>query len=473
MTADRELGQPACPSPPARPTPVWLAAAARALAECPADPAGTAGSTAEAVWYTEYGHIDNAMVVEGQIVDPGAYIGDIAAHGSGAHLHFGLGDGQDLGTVFGTSPTSLISVCGQTQEVAEWLPVRYVGSRDGSAAGPAKTSAFSEAQLRWIRARTGAPVDAIEDWYAQLGSPRHSGYEYYTLDLNMYGDTDIDEGMPVYNACIGTDVRTTCIMSRLIGDTYGIVLKHEKVGTSGSAGSSGSSGSGSGSGSSGSAGSFDSPYDYYFFYYYFFFIDGDDVTYYETDLVTQVCPIFTTIQNGSGTIDVVTGITVERRHTSLAMGSQLGAAFCETNPTDCCSPGGSGSGSSGSGGSGSSGGGGTVTVPCCSNALPETLRATFSGALAALGTVTLTWNAGASQWGATTSGCGYTQVRLECVGGVWQFGGLGIDPTDGVTPLSLSPSLHNPSATCDPLHLEFYGSATGTCSGPYAVIIEP
>jgi hypothetical protein len=113
-----------------------------------------------------------------------------------------------------------------------------------------------------------------------------------------------------------------------------------------------------------------------------------------------------------------------------------------------------------------------VTVACCANALPETLTCAFGGALSALGTVTLTWNAGASQWGATVSGCGYTQVRLECTGGVWQFGGLGIDPTDGVTPLMLDPDLHNPSATCDPFHLEFYGSAVGTCSGVYSVIIN-
>ena len=99
------------------------------------------------------------------------------------------------------------------------------------------------------------------------------------------------------------------------------------------------------------------------------------------------------------------------------------------------------------------GGSGTVTVPCCSNPLPQTLHVTFTGALS--GSYALTWD-GAHTWTNTNvTGCGGAVVSsdLSCASGHWS--------------LTLGASSGIGSGTCSPLSLSFTiltpcGSVTAT-----------
>jgi hypothetical protein len=87
------------------------------------------------------------------------------------------------------------------------------------------------------------------------------------------------------------------------------------------------------------------------------------------------------------------------------------------------------------------GGSGTVTVPCCSNPLPQTLHVTFTGALSA--SYALAWD-GAHTWTNTSAtGCGgaTASVDLACASGHWS--------------LTLGASSGMGSGTCSPLSLSF------------------
>jgi hypothetical protein len=120
-----------------------------------------------------------------------------------------------------------------------------------------------------------------------------------------------------------------------------------------------------------------------------------------------------------------------------------------------CSGDGSGSGSGGGGG----GGGGTVATPCCpDDLLPATLTATFGGALAGLGTVTLTYVGTGTSWTGSTSGpCGNVNVTLICdtIADKWEMALLG--DTSGGWELVVADS-------CDPLLINAtFRAITGAC----------
>ncbi len=56
-----------------------------------------------------------------------------------------------------------------------------------------------------------------------------------------------------------------------------------------------------------------------------------------------------------------------------------------------------------------------VVVGCCPNALPATVHVTFTGTLAALGSVPLSWDTTSGQWLGTATGCGGgVNVNLSC-----------------------------------------------------------
>lgn len=375
----------------------------------PEDAAGSgSGCGSGAQWYTSYQHISEPLYAVGATVPPGALIATIldgTAYGQpgNSHLHFGLGDGQDIGTIVGSGPSAIVSVTGQTYDVADWLPVPYTGSRDPTAAGPARASAFTQQQLLTIRARTQCPVVFPHQWVAVLGSPFHASYEYYCLDLNippLYRDNDHD--IDVYNACVGSDTATVCVLKQELDNGWVMVLQHT-VGTGGCDPVTPTVGSGYGSGTGPVVTNI---YNTNFYTWIINYGSNVDYPTGTTSLyvVTNVCPVFETIDFGGsvGTKTLQVGTNVEYRLLTLPPGTTVGAAFCEEDPTDCCDAGTTGSG----GGSGSGGSGSGVT--CCGghNGIGTTVTVTFTNVLAfscADGvTMTLTWNGtrwnGSSVW---------------------------------------------------------------------------
>jgi len=230
-------------------------------------PAVTPAGGGSATWYTSYQHLTEPTCSVGDVVPPGAQIATIALQDGGGHLHFGLGDGQNIGSSTGSGPSVILSVTGQTQEVADWFPFPYVNTRDPSAPGPALPSAFSPGQLAWIKARTSSPVGDAAGWVALLGSPFHASYEYYCLDLNLLPlAAEGDVGHAVYNACTGADVETVCVLKAELSNGWICVLRHN----------------GSGSGP---------VYGDTFINNFYLWVDGgDSPTTYTTDVVTNVCP---------------------------------------------------------------------------------------------------------------------------------------------------------------------------------------
>lgn len=108
---------------------------------------------------------------------------------------------------------------------------------------------------------------------------------------------------------------------------------------------------------------------------------------------------------------------------------------------------------------GGGGGGGTIGTDCCpTTLLPTTLYVIFGGALASLGTKTVTWDAGPAQWrSAPFAACGAgseSRVHLSCSGTTWT--------------VSYSTVFTGQSATitsCSPLTVDISGTAAGTCPG--------
>lgn len=114
--------------------------------------------------------------------------------------------------------------------------------------------------------------------------------------------------------------------------------------------------------------------------------------------------------------------------------------------------------------------GGTVETECCTpDLLPESLYATFSGALAGVGTLHLTYVAGGllgGVWRAFTAACGGTTFDFLCQagGGNWTLSALGntVVNMDG-----------DPAATsCVPFLWSDTGVASGTCSGAFGVTVR-
>jgi hypothetical protein len=125
----------------------------------------------------------------------------------------------------------------------------------------------------------------------------------------------------------------------------------------------------------------------------------------------------------------------------------------------------------GSGGGGGGGGGGTIETSCCPDRLlPTTFHATFSGSLAALGSVTLTFT-GVSSWaGHGGSACGddgdHDLMTFTCIGATFQLTHPG-GGSSGGTMFSAVASVES----CTPFLWRGSGTASGVCGGAWAVTI--
>lgn len=157
-------------------------------------------------------------------------------------------------------------------------------------------------------------------------------------------------------------------------------------------------------------------------------------------------------------IRVMTGITVERRTVTFALGTTLGAKVCETNPTDCCvTASGSGDGS----GSGAASGSGGVSTGCCSESIPEVLLVTVTNKTGDCTCLPDSFNLTLADeyWSnfAVEGTCGPVDFSLNCSNGIF-----GLHSTScglGRIPASVS---------CDPFEVTFTGlSCSGTCSGTF------
>ena len=212
-------------------------------------------STDCVTWYTGYLHLATVLVDVDDELTPGQQIGTIGAYATGAHLHFSLGDGQNL--LDGSE-----SFVGQTVEVSEWLGLPVVGAYNPSVIPPHATT-LSAADLAYIRLRTALPVDSALSWVSARGSLLHRGYEYYAQDISLPPlDNQSEAGQEVTLAIgpEGVDVTSTVVWVQDLGsDGWAVVVKHEsrpcQTGSSGSGSSGGSGGSGGGSGGSGGSGS--------------------------------------------------------------------------------------------------------------------------------------------------------------------------------------------------------------------------
>lgn len=112
----------------------------------------------------------------------------------------------------------------------------------------------------------------------------------------------------------------------------------------------------------------------------------------------------------------------------------------------------------------SSSAGPTTTVSCCGTTpIPQTLYATFSGTLAAIGTLTIVWDG--TKWNFSGSAaCGLTGFSFRCIGGTtWVIGVTG----------SLTIGSSATSVTCSPFSATVTSTAlSGPCgSGAFTVTI--
>jgi hypothetical protein len=142
---------------------------------------------------------------------------------------------------------------------------------------------------------------------------------------------------------------------------------------------------------------------------------------------------------------------------------------------------GSSSSSSSSDGSASSATRETVQTSCCPNPLPKKLYLTFTGALAAIGTVEMNWYSGISWATPTFSFCGTTgaTISLSCFNGGWEFS---LQTTQPDSPCYIYANCDiDAGITCDPVSGTGTGSLTvsdtdtGKCDcsgGAFTVIIS-
>lgn len=107
----------------------------------------------------------------------------------------------------------------------------------------------------------------------------------------------------------------------------------------------------------------------------------------------------------------------------------------------------------------------TVVVSCCTEAIPQTLYATFGGVLAGRGTITLTW--ATDRWtSGTITGCNVSKVELFCVffAGAWRFK-LAMFRANG----NIANEEYTVATSCNPILIEHtfsYDAAfTAPCAG--------
>lgn len=106
-----------------------------------------------------------------------------------------------------------------------------------------------------------------------------------------------------------------------------------------------------------------------------------------------------------------------------------------------------------------------ISVVCCSDPVALILYATFSGTLAPIGTIVLTYNAAGQAWEGNAGGtCSVTQVRFECDHVTQQFI-MSIGPVGSVNSAS--------ATTCDPFLWTSTGTAFGgPCAGAFGVTVS-
>lgn len=109
--------------------------------------------------------------------------------------------------------------------------------------------------------------------------------------------------------------------------------------------------------------------------------------------------------------------------------------------------------------------GGRPLVPCCPNTLPLVLNATFSGALAALGTVSMDFDD--PYWVGDYTACavnGARSIGFTCVAGQWVLFSAG----------GTHFQVGGPQTSCAPFLWSGSGTAEGICAGPFTVtVMEP
>lgn len=105
---------------------------------------------------------------------------------------------------------------------------------------------------------------------------------------------------------------------------------------------------------------------------------------------------------------------------------------------------------------------GTIQTTCCAELIPEVLYAKFSGSLAALGTVTLTYVAAQDAWVGDGGGvCFISTIRFECEADNFV---ISLGPTASCGP--------GPPDSCDPFVWTCSGTSGGGCSGTFDLTIE-
>lgn len=113
---------------------------------------------------------------------------------------------------------------------------------------------------------------------------------------------------------------------------------------------------------------------------------------------------------------------------------------------------------------------GSITTDCCAETIPVSLTATFGGCLAALGSVTLTYNSGTTYWEGSSSACGGDVfIQFLCydpgTGYVFDMDVVGGDLT--------ATSFVEDSLVCDPFDWDATDTAVsgGSCPGTGTVSI--
>jgi len=132
---------------------------------------------------------------------------------------------------------------------------------------------------------------------------------------------------------------------------------------------------------------------------------------------------------------------------------------------DCC-------GGDGGGGNDPPGG---VTVDCCENPIPETLTATFTGALS--GTATLTYDSGAAQWIGILSCGALLDVKVWCESDAWSYTirKNSAEPDANAINCEASGFGTVTEVSCDPLVLTFSSSTASGCPcgvGSWSATVE-
>ncbi len=203
----------------------------------------TGGSTGDCktgcpVWYTAYHHLSAAAVSVGDHLTPRQLVGAVGKFTDlSAHLHFSLGDGSAF---LVTDPEI---VCGQTQNVEDWLGYDIIGTRPplpGPLYYPPEFTTVAsdyESAVAYMRCVFSPPVDPADaSWVLFHGSLQHKDGEYYANDIYPISADPLDPdestmlGTLVYNAVNSAEVDSEVIYAAEINPSVGymVIVKHQR-----------------------------------------------------------------------------------------------------------------------------------------------------------------------------------------------------------------------------------------------------